>query len=218
MKPTTRSFAALLVLLLAAPLSFAQGEAEPQMQTAQADEDIVATLADRGDFTILVDALRSTGLDAALASGDTFTLFAPTDAAFAKLPAGTLDTLTPEQLTGILRYHVLVGAASSEDAAALDSAPSVQGGDLTFASSDAGLTVNGAAITEADVPASNGVIHVIDTVLLPEEAEAPMGEESMEKAESMENDVMDEKPMDSTKMEGDADASAEQITPTDDQR
>ena len=215
MKPTTFLSAALLALLLAAPVSLAQGDAaELQVQAAQ--EDLVATLVNRGDFTILVDALRSTGLDAALASGDTFTLFAPTDAAFAKLPAGTLEGLTPEQLTGILRYHVLVGAASSEDAAALDAAPSVQGSDLTFDASDAGLTVNGAAITEADVQASNGVIHVIDTVLLPE-TDAPMDDDMMD--EEMHEDHMDEKMMDDSKeMMNDADTSADQSLPTDDQR
>ena len=206
MKSTTLSFAALLLaLVLGAPTTSAQDDAaELQVQTAQ--DDLVTTLANRGDFTILVDALRSTGLDAALASGDTFTLFAPTDAAFEKLPAGTLDSLTPEQLTGILRYHVLVGSATSEDAAALDAAPSVQGSDLTFAASDAGLTVNGAAITEADVYASNGVIHVIDTVLMPE------ADASMEEMEEEHMEMEDEKMMD------DGSADAEQITPTDDQR
>ncbi|MEP0547033.1 MAG: fasciclin domain-containing protein [Rhodothermales bacterium] len=208
MKPTTFPLAALLALLLAAPVSLAQGDAA-ELQAQAAQEDIVTTLVDRGDFTILVDALRSTGLDAALASGEAFTLFAPTDAAFAKLPAGTLEGLTPEQLTGILRYHVLVGAASSEDAAALDAAPSVQGSDLTFYASDAGLTVNGAAITEADVQASNGVIHVIDTVLLPE-ADAPMDDDMMD--EEMHEEHMDKEMMD------DADTSADQSLPTDDQR
>jgi uncharacterized surface protein with fasciclin (FAS1) repeats len=208
MKPTSLPLFALLALLLAAPVSLAQGDAA-ELQAQAAQDDLVTTLVDRGDFTILVDALRSTGLDAALASGDTFTLFAPTDAAFAKLPAGTLESLTPEQLTGILRYHVLVGAASSEDAAALDAAPSVQGSDLTFYASDAGLTVNGAAITEADIQASNGVIHVIDTVLMPE-TDAPMDDDMMD--EEMHEDHMDEKMMD------DADTSADQSLPTDDQR
>lgn len=160
----------LLALLLAVPASFAQGTmtaAPAEQEQTAAQEDILATLTDRGDFTILVSALRDTGLDAALASGDTFTLFAPNDAAFQKLPAGTLEALTPEELTDILRYHLLVGAVPSQDAAALDTAPTVQGNDLTLAPTDAGLTVNGAAITEADVQASNGVIHVIDTVLLP---------------------------------------------------
>jgi uncharacterized surface protein with fasciclin (FAS1) repeats len=188
MKSTTLSFAALLLaLVLSAPTTSAQDDAaELQVQTAQ--EDLVATLANRGDFTILVDALRSTGLDAALASGDTFTLFAPTDAAFER-----------------------------QDAAALDAAPSVQGSDLTFATSDAGLTVNGAAITEADLYASNGVIHVIDTVLMPE-ADASMEEDMMD--DEMHEEHMDEEhmEMEDEKMMDDGSADAEQITPTDDQR
>ena len=211
MKSTTLLSAVLLALLLTSPVSLAQGDAA-ELQVEVAQEDLVTTRANRGDFTILVDALRSTGLDAALASDDAFTLFAPTDAAFEKLPAGTLDGLTPEQLTGILRYHVLVGSATSEDAAALDAAPSVQGSDLTFATSDAGLTVNGAAITEADVYASNGVIHVIDTVLMPE-ADASMEEDMTD--DEMHEEHME---MEDEKMMDDGSADAEQITPTDDQR
>ncbi len=205
MKPSL--FSAALLFLLLVPTSFAQDDATipaPYDQAQAAQDDIVTTLADRGDFTVLVDALRKTGLDAVFTTDETFTLFSPTDAAFAKLPAGTLDGLTPEQLAGILRYHVLAGAVSSQDAAALATVPSVQGGELTLSPSDAGLTVNGEAVTEADVQASNGVIHVIDTVLLPEvEAlieEAPMEDKMMDK--------------DSNEMP----PAPEKIVPTDDQR
>jgi uncharacterized surface protein with fasciclin (FAS1) repeats len=158
------SFAFLFALLLGGPAVMAQDSDASDAEAA----DLIATLDERGDFTVLVGALRDTGLDAALATGETFTLFAPTDAAFQALPAGTLENLTPEQLTEVLRYHLIVGAVPSQDAAALSSAPSVQGSELALSSADGQLTVDGATVTEADIQASNGVIHVIDTVLMPD--------------------------------------------------
>ena len=182
MKPTLL----ILALVLAAPLSVAQettpakakhdhAKAVPTETAAltvdvaddAAAPDIVSTLDASGDFTILVQALRDTGLAEALAGSETFTLFAPTDAAFQKLPAGTLDGLGQEQLVEILRYHLLVGPVSSAEAAAQPTAPTVQGDAVTLAATGDALTVNGAVVTEADLAASNGVIHVIDTVLMP---------------------------------------------------
>jgi uncharacterized surface protein with fasciclin (FAS1) repeats len=177
----------MLAFVLAAPATTAQ-TADAYQSDAQ---DIVATLDAEGTFTVLVSALRDTGLDAALASGETFTVFAPTDEAFRNLPAGTLEGLSPEQLTEILRYHVLVGAVPSQDALALDSAPTVQGGDLALSTADGQLYVNGAAVTAADLEASNGVIHVIDAVLMPE---AEMDHDAMEDG-SMEEKMGDDSAM-----------------------
>ena len=183
-----------LALLLLAPAASAQDYSAEATEATEA-QDLLATLEERGDFTILAGALRDTGLDAALSTGETFTLFAPTDAAFQQLPAGTLENLSPEELTEILRYHLLVGAVPSQDAAALSSAPTVQGDELSFATTDGRLTVNGAAITEADVQASNGVIHVVDTVLMPDagaEMGAETGDDGMMEKEMPENAPMED--------------------------
>lgn len=189
------SLAFVLALLLVGPAASAQDYSAD----ATASQDLLATLDERGDFTILVGALRDTGLDAALATGETFTLFAPTDAAFQALPAGTLENLSPDELTEILRYHLLAGAVSSQDAVALASAPSVQGDALSFATTDGQLTVNDAAITEADIQASNGVIHVVDTVLM------PAADAETEEAGMMEKEMSEEAPMeDDSEMEDDA--------------
>lgn len=180
------SFALLFAVMLAAPASLAQESAAYSDDT----KDLLGTLEERGNFTVLVDALRDTGLDEALASGETFTLFAPTDEAFQKLPAGTLDGLSPEQLTGILRYHVLAGAVPSQDAVTLDAAPTVQGSELALSTAGDQLKVNEATVTEADIQASNGVIHVIDSVLMPEADESAMDESMMEKdSDSDESDM-----------------------------
>lgn len=157
------SFALLVAMVLAIPATLAQDS------EAYSDEskDLLSTLEERGNHTVLVSALRDTGLDEALAAGETFTLFAPTDEAFQKLPEGTLESLSPEQLTGILRYHVLAGTVPSEDAVTLDAAPTVQGSELALSTADGQLMINDATVTEADIQASNGVIHVIDSVLMP---------------------------------------------------
>lgn len=196
------SLAFALAVLLLGPTASAQ-----DYSADTAEQDLLATLEERGDFSILVGALRDTGLDAALATGETFTLFAPTDAAFQQLPAGTLENLSPEELTEILRYHLLVGTVPSQDATALSSAPTVQGSELSLATTDGQLTVNGAAITEADVQASNGVIHVVDTVLMPS-ADAEMDTEAGDGM--MEKEMSEEAPMEDDS-EGDSDAEMETL-------
>ncbi|MEM1041421.1 MAG: fasciclin domain-containing protein [Bacteroidota bacterium] len=181
--PRTLALSLLTLLLLAAPASFAQETAPPEDGAAA---DLLTTLESLGDFTVLVQALRDTGLDAALAGGETFTLFAPTDDAFQALPAGTLDGLSSEQLTGILRRHVLVGAVSSEDASALGTAATVEGSSLDIIATGDGLMVGNALVSNADVQASNGVIHVISAVLLPDAAPEQDGQDRMD-----ENDLED---------------------------
>lgn len=141
--------------------------------TAFADNhkaDIVDTAVAAGDFKTLVAAVEAAGLVDTLKGEGPFTVFAPTDAAFAALPEGTVEgLLKPEnkdQLVGILTYHVVPGAVKSTDLTEGMSAATVQGAPVTF-SLEGGAMVNGAKITAADIEASNGVIHVIDTVIMP---------------------------------------------------
>ena len=130
--------------------------------------DIVDVAASNDSFSTLVTAIKAAGLVDTLKSDGPFTVFAPTDEAFAKLPEGTLESLLAdkEKLTQILTYHVVSGKVSSSQAARLTSATTVQGGNLAIDSSN-GVTINGAKVVQADIEASNGVIHVIDTVLIP---------------------------------------------------
>lgn len=135
-----------------------------------ATSDIVDTAVAAGDFTTLVAAVQAAGLVDTLKGEGPFTLFAPTDAAFAALPEGTVDTLlkpeNKDQLVSILTYHVVPGAVMSSDLTEGMSAATVQGGEVTF-TLDGGAKVNDANITTADIAASNGVIHVIDEVIMP---------------------------------------------------
>ena len=138
---------------------------------AQTSPDIVAVAASAGQFNTLVAAIKAAGLVETLQSPGPFTVFAPTDAAFAKLPPGTVDSLllpeNKEKLVSILTYHVVAGKVMAEDVVTLDSAPTVQGQRVSISASDSGVRVNDANVIKTDVMASNGVIHVIDTVLLP---------------------------------------------------
>lgn len=128
--------------------------------------DIVATAEAAGSFNTLVAALEAASLRTTLATGGPYTVFAPTDAAFDALPEGTVDALLadPPALAEILRYHVAAGDLGSGDVADLALVPTLNGQALTVG---AGVTIDGASITTADVDASNGVIHVVDEVLLP---------------------------------------------------
>jgi uncharacterized surface protein with fasciclin (FAS1) repeats len=135
-----------------------------------ADKDIVDTAVGAGNFTTLVAAVQAAGLVETLKGEGPFTVFAPTDAAFAALPAGTVeDLLKPEnkdKLVSILTYHVVPGKVMSGDLTEGMKAKTVQGGEVTI-TLDGGAKVNGAAVSTADIETSNGVIHVIDAVILP---------------------------------------------------
>ncbi len=138
---------------------------------ADAKGDIVAVASGAGQFKTLLAAATAAGLVPTLQSAGPFTVFAPTDAAFAALPAGTVDTLLkPEnrkQLASVLTYHVVAGKTMSTALAGKQvSVASVQGAALAI-DGRSGVTVNGAKVISADIAASNGVIHVIDKVLLP---------------------------------------------------
>jgi len=135
-------------------------------------KDIVDTAVAAGNFETLAAALTAGGLVDTLKSEGPFTVFAPTDEAFAKLPAGTLESLlqpgNKDQLVSILTYHVLAGKVMAVDVVKLQSATTVNGDDVTIRVEDGKVYVNDAMVTVTDIGASNGVIHVIDTVLIPE--------------------------------------------------
>ena len=140
--------------------------------TARAQEkDIVDTAVAAGSFTTLAKALQAADLVGTLKGAGPFTVFAPTDEAFAKLPAGTLaDLLKPEnkaKLTAILTYHVVAGKVMASQVTGMKSAKTVNGQELAISVKGGSVMINNAKVAKADVPASNGVIHVIDTVLLP---------------------------------------------------
>ncbi len=130
--------------------------------------DIVDTAVAAGSFTTLVAAAKAAGLVDTLKGDGPLTVFAPTDEAFAKLPEGTVESLLKdkEKLAAILTYHVVAGDLRSGDVVARTSLETVQGSTLAVATDD-GVTIGGAGLVKADVVASNGVIHVIDTVLIP---------------------------------------------------
>ncbi len=134
------------------------------------DADIVDTAVANGSFNTLAAALTAAGLVETLKGEGPFTVFAPTDAAFAALPAGTVEELlkpeNKDQLVSILTYHVVPGKVMSTDLTEGMTAATVQGGEVTI-TLDGGPKVNGAVISMPDVAASNGVIHVIDSVIMP---------------------------------------------------
>jgi uncharacterized surface protein with fasciclin (FAS1) repeats len=131
-------------------------------------KDIVDTAVEAGDFQTLVQAVKAAGLVETLKGDGPFTVFAPTDEAFAKLPAGTLEALLQdkEQLTAVLTYHVVPGRVMAADVIKLDTAPTVNGQTLKVRAGN-GVEIEDAKVLKADITTSNGVIHVIDTVLIP---------------------------------------------------
>jgi uncharacterized surface protein with fasciclin (FAS1) repeats len=163
MKKTLSAGSVMAVLALAA--FGVSVKAEP------ATKDIVDTAVGAGSFKTLAAALQAADLIGTLKGQGPFTVFAPTDAAFAKLPAGTVESLLkPEnkaKLVAILTYHVVAGAVMAADAAKLPSAKTVNGESLTIHAMNGKVMVDNATVTTADIACSNGVIHVIDTVVLP---------------------------------------------------
>lgn len=144
--------------------------AAPAIADGHMSKDIVDTAVAADNFETLVAAVQAADLVETLKGDGPFTVFAPTDAAFAALPEGTLETLlepgNKDQLTAILTYHVVPGAVMSGDLTDGMEAGTVQGEDITVDLSD-GVQVEGASVVQADIEASNGVIHVIDQVILP---------------------------------------------------
>ena len=138
--------------------------------TTQSTNDIVAVASSAGIFNTLVAAVKAADLVKTLQGPGPFTVFAPNDEAFAKLPQGTVeDLIKPEnkaKLTGILTYHVVAGKVMAADVKTMK-AKTVNGQELDIKVADGEVTVNGAKVIKTDIAASNGVIHVIDSVLMP---------------------------------------------------
>ena len=132
-------------------------------------KDIVDTAVEAGNFTTLVTAVQAAGLVDTLKGDGPFTVFAPTDEAFAKIPAADLEALIADKaaLTRVLTYHVVPGKVLAADVVGLDSAATVEGSSITIEASDSGVKVDGANVVATDIMTSNGVIHVIDAVILP---------------------------------------------------
>ena len=149
----------------AAALTFAVGGARA------AEADLIDTAVASGQFQTLAAALDAAGLVETLKGPGPFTVFAPTDEAFAKLPEGTVETLlqpeNKDQLTAILTYHVVPGEVTAAEVVGLKSADTVNGGTLEIDASNGAVMVNDANVTATDIMATNGIIHVIDAVVLP---------------------------------------------------
>jgi len=134
------------------------------------NKNIVVVAKEAGNFTTLLAAAQAAGLVETLTGTGPYTVFAPTDEAFAKLPAGTVESLLKdkEKLAQILTYHVVTGKVMAKDVAGMDSATTVQGGKVIIKTENGKVMINNATVTAADIEASNGIIHVIDTVLMPQ--------------------------------------------------
>ena len=158
------TIAALAVLALS-------GAAVQAASAGAANRDIVDTAVSAGSFKTLARALEAAGLVDALKGKGPFTVFAPTDEAFAKLPAGTLDELlkpeNKQKLQRILTYHVVAGSVPSSQVVTMQSAKAVSGDTIAIRTSGNGVMVDNARVVTPDIAASNGVIHVIDAVILP---------------------------------------------------
>ncbi len=162
----------LIFALLSAVSSFAAHHGDKKDDSMKDSMDIVALADHTGQFTTLLAAVEAAGLTPVLKGDGPFTLMAPTDEAFAKLPAGTVeDLLKPEnkeKLTAILTYHVVPGKAMAADVVQMSSAKTVNGKEFSIKVEGDMVYVDNAMVTKTDIPASNGVIHIIDSVLIPE--------------------------------------------------
>jgi uncharacterized surface protein with fasciclin (FAS1) repeats len=161
----------LAKILFVGLLASIAAQADHHNEKSAMSKDIVDTAIAAGSFNTLAAALQAGDLVGTLKGEGPFTVFAPTDAAFAKLPAGTVENLLkPEnrdQLVAILTYHVVPGKVMSADVVKLSAAKTVNGQDVAIKVESGNVTVNAANVVSVDIEASNGVIHVIDTVILP---------------------------------------------------
>lgn len=156
------ALATLSIAILFASSNFAQAEKKA---------DIIDTAVSVDDFSTLVAAVKAAGLVDTLKGKGPFTVFAPTNAAFAKLPKGTVESLlkpeNKDKLIAVLTYHVVPGKVMAKDVVNLSTATTVQGQDISINVDDGKVKINNATVVKADVKCKNGVIHVIDTVILP---------------------------------------------------
>ena len=158
-------FRNLTLAAAAAAILLAPAAANAQMN----EKDIVTVAVEAGNFKTLAAALEAAGLVSTLQGAGPFTVFAPTDEAFAKLPAGTVEALLKDKdaLTRILTYHVVAGKVTSDQVVTLSEAQTVAGMPVSIEVRDGNVYVAGSKVVTVDIMASNGVIHVIDTVMLP---------------------------------------------------
>ncbi|MDJ0905569.1 MAG: fasciclin domain-containing protein [Woeseiaceae bacterium] len=165
------NFSKVIGIALLALFAFAATQASAGDYKKKAKQDIVDTAVAAGQFETLAAALGAADLVDTLKGDGPFTVFAPTDEAFAKLPEGTVESLLqPEnrdQLIAILTYHVVPGAVRAADVVKLDAAKTVNGQSVAIQVADNGVQIDNANVVATDIEASNGVIHVIDTVILP---------------------------------------------------
>jgi uncharacterized surface protein with fasciclin (FAS1) repeats len=162
------TFARLVPAVAATVLTLALTGSAQAAPNTPARADIVDTAVAAGNFKTLAAALQAAGLVETLKGSGPFTVFAPTDEAFAKLPAGTVEALLKDKarLTAVLTYHVVAGRVMAADVMKMTSAKTVQGSSVAIRTGK-GVTVNDANVVKTDIAASNGVIHVIDAVLIP---------------------------------------------------
>lgn len=162
---------ALVMMFVAAVPASAGHHESGDYHSMKKNPDIVDVAVAAGDFSTLAAALQAAGLVDTLKGDGPFTVFAPTDEAFAKLPAGTVETLlkpeNKEQLIAILTYHVVPGKVTAEQVVGLKSAKTVNGETLAVAVEKGQVQINEIDVVKADIMASNGVIHVVDEVILP---------------------------------------------------
>ncbi|HEX2873182.1 MAG TPA: fasciclin domain-containing protein [Polyangiaceae bacterium] len=149
----------------------ATGDSPPAASTEQASSNILETAAAAGSFKTLAAAIDAAGLTETLSGPGPFTVFAPTDEAFAKLPPGTVEDLlkteNKQKLVAVLTYHVVPGNVMAKDVVTSSKLKSVQGQELTVRVEGSAVSIDGATVVKTDIAASNGVIHVIDSVVLP---------------------------------------------------
>ena len=159
---------ATMLGLLAVLGSVASG---PAKGADKSEKDIVDTAIGAGQFKTLVTAVKAAGLVDTLKGEEPFTVFAPTDEAFAKIPKDKLEALLKDKkaLNAVLTYHVVSGKVMAADVVKLDSAKTVQGKSLAIVAKDGKVTINGVNVVKTDIVCKNGVIHVIDAVLMPPE-------------------------------------------------
>lgn len=166
-----KSFTSVITRTLVAVAAVGLLTGSTQTRAAGADKDIVDTAVAAGSFQTLAKALQAAGLIETLKGTGPFTVFAPTDEAFAKLPAGTVENLLKpenrEKLKAVLTYHVVPGKVMAAQVTKMDSAKTVNGQQVRIKTSGGSVMVDEAKVVKADIAASNGVIHVIDSVILP---------------------------------------------------
>ena len=179
-----RTTVALLVVAALAAAAIGASASASTASKSEGDKNIVQTALAAGQFTTLASLLTKAGLVDTLSSGGPFTVFAPTDAAFAKVPKATLDTLAenPAQLKSVLLYHVVPGRVAAADVVKLTSAKTLEGRSVAIKVVDGSVYVDQAKVTTPDVAASNGVIHVIDSVLIPKAAPAALAKNIVQTA------------------------------------